>query len=489
MRLLTLLLLPPLAMLAACGFGGRDKTVQVVVIGSTERLFAEGVHLDTGGQLVRGATIAGLVGLDAKGEVLPALAERWIVTDDGRSYIFRLRNGHWPNGRDLDGASARDALKRTIRGLRGTSLGLDLAIVSDVRAMAGRVVEVRLKAPMPDFLQLLAQPELGLRVQNAGSGLLALDGKDDGIMLLPVPPEQRGEPAQAKWEDRVRQVHLRASPAKSAIALFDDGQVDVVLGGRIEHLPLADTGPLSRGTVRIDRVSGLFGLIVLRADGFLAEPARREALAMAIDRPTLVAPFNIGGWQDSTRVVAAGNPDDIGTIGERWGGLSFRERRRIAAQRVAAWRAEAGVAELRLRISLPEGPGSDELFNALHADFSAIGIEAERAKPGQSADLSLFDRLARYRSVRWYLNQFHCSLRQGLCSREADALVADALDEGNPAAAAAILAEAEAELTAANVFIPFGAPLRWSLVRGSVAGFEPNEWGVHPLAPLALAPR
>ena len=53
----------------------------------------------------------------------------------------------------------------------------------------------------------------------------------------------------------------------------------------------------------------------------------------------------------------------------------------------------------------------------------------------------------------------------------------------------ATLAEAEAELTAANIFIPFGPPLRWSLVRGSVAGFESNGWGIHPLAPLALTPK
>ena len=53
----------------------------------------------------------------------------------------------------------------------------------------------------------------------------------------------------------------------------------------------------------------------------------------------------------------------------------------------------------------------------------------------------------------------------------------------------ALLAEAEAELTAANVFIPFGPPIRWSLVRGDVNGFATNPWGWHPLMPLARLPR
>ena len=54
---------------------------------------------------------------------------------------------------------------------------------------------------------------------------------------------------------------------------------------------------------------------------------------------------------------------------------------------------------------------------------------------------------------------------------------------------AAMLTEAETELTAANVFIPFGTPIRWSLVRGSVRGFSPNAWGWHPLMPLAWLPK
>ena len=71
-------------LLAACGFGSGDKTVEIAVIGSPDDLSAGGVHLDAGGQLVRGATVAGLVGFNATGEVVPSLAERWIVTDDGR---------------------------------------------------------------------------------------------------------------------------------------------------------------------------------------------------------------------------------------------------------------------------------------------------------------------------------------------------------------------------------------------------------------------
>ena len=164
------LTVPLLAALLAGCWGTDDGAVDVAFIDTPESLFASGVRLSAGAQHLRAATGAGLVALDAEGETVPALADRWIVTDDGRSYIFRLRDGTWPDGRDLTAESARTALNEAIGRLRGTSLGLDLAPVAEVRAMAGRVIEIRLSSPVPMLLQLLAQPELALTHGVGGSG-------------------------------------------------------------------------------------------------------------------------------------------------------------------------------------------------------------------------------------------------------------------------------------------------------------------------------
>jgi ABC-type transport system substrate-binding protein len=101
------------------------------------------------------------------------------------------------------------------------------------------------------------------------------------------------------------------------------------------------------------------------------------------------------------------------------------------------------------------------------------------------ADLELRDTLARYISPRWYLNQFNCALKVGLCAREADALVRQSLTERDPAAREQLLVEAHAALVEREVFIPLGAPVRWSLVRGSIRNYLPNPWGMHPLFPLS----
>lgn len=448
-------------------------------------MFEDGLRLSTGAQHIRAATAEGLVTLDGSGRVTPAIAERWIVTDDGASYIFRLRNSEWPDGTPITGQNVREALRANLRALRGTSLGLDLAKISEVRAMTGRVVEIRLRSPMPDFLQLLAQPELGLRRDGAGTGPMRLTRNDDIASLAVLPPDARGLPSRENWQDDFRQVRVRALDAQAANRAFSRNQVEVVLNGRLDTLPFADTGALSRGTVRLEAALGLFGLRVLNNEGFLADAANREALALAVDREALIEPFNIGGWIATTRIVAPGLNGDSGLVGERWSDLTIDQRRAVARQRVNAWRRANGGNQPTLSVALPDGPGSGRLFRRLAGMYGQVGINLQRATGSERADLTLKDRTARFGAARWFLNQLHCDLTDGLCSPEADRLVAEAIRAKDLTLSNELMAEAERQLTAENFYIPFGAPIRWSLVRAGVDGFNENAWAVHPLFSLA----
>lgn len=484
---LTCALCAALLSLSACGGRADDGVVDAVFIGTPSSMFDPGLRLAPSGQHIRAATAEGLVALDQTGEVIPALAERWIVTEDGLSYIFRLRNSQWADGTKLTGRNVREALMRNSMALRGTSLGLDLSKISEVRAMTGRVVEIRLKAPMPEFLQLLAQPELGLRRSKQGTGPMRLERTGDIALLEPLRPEERGLPANEEWVSRLRQVRVQALTAERAVEAFDTSLVDVVFNGTLAAMPLVDTGALSRGTVRLDAAGGLMGLQIIRKRGLLATPAGREAIAMAIDRLTLLDPFNIGGWVPTTRVVAPNLPGDRGTIGERWTNLSLDQRQAESSRTITELAGQEGVTT-GLTIAMPEGPGSDLLLRELAKDLESVGIILSRVEHDAGPDLRMVDHLARYADARWYLNQFNCSLKRGLCSPEADALVLQASANLDPIETAALLAEAEAELTAANVYIPIGAPIRWSLVRSGVDGFSENRWGLHPLFPMAIRP-
>lgn len=485
-RLLPLVLLS--LALAACS-RGNDGALEVAFIDEPDALFADGVRLSAGAQHVRAATHSGLVALNAQGEVVPALADRWIVTDDGRSFIFRMRDGDWSDGSELTAESARAALQTALRSLRGTSLGVDLQPVAEVRAMAGRVIEIRLSSSLPELLQLLAQPELSLVRGKQGSGDMTFEREGSGAVFRLKAPAERGVPEASDWREYVRNVDLHAATAAQAMKLFDDGEVDLVLGGGLGELPLAHVGPLSRGTVQIDPAVGLFGLQVRRAEGLLETPQLREALAMAVDRPALIAPFNISGWVPTTRIVAPGLPGDTSLVAERWADRPIEELRAQAAARIAVWRRTHGGVEARVTLALARSPGLDRLFRDLAGQLALVGVKLDRAEQPRSADLVLVDRVARYADARWFLNQFNCSLRSGLCSQEADALVRESAQAPDLQARAEALARAEAALTLDNVFIPFGSPLRFSLVRGNVDGFAPNAWAFHPLPPLAVIPK
>ena len=495
-----------LAMVTACG-SSDDGALDVVLIGTPESVYTQDLRLSPGAQILRSATQGGLVALDAHGEVVPALAETWLPTEDGLSYIFRLRDIPWPDGSEMTAASARAALERAIGGLEGTALAQDLAPIEEVRAMAGRVIEIRLSAPEPDLLKLLAQPELALRHEGGFTGPMILtretadeENAEEGdaaagrfARLDFKPPLERGMPMADNWQDHVREVEITVAQAREAIAMFEAGDVELVLAGDLGGLPLVDTGPLSSGTLRVDATFGLFGLHVRRDGGLLGNNGVREALAMAIDREGLLATFNIGGLVPTTRPVSPGLPGDPGFIAERWRDMVLAERRQEAAVRIDAWRRQFDDGDLsqpaRLTITMGEGPGWDRLLQELDAQMAQIGITIERSETARTADLALMDKIARYPAPRWFLNQFHCGLELGLCSEAADELVAQAMQQMDLSARASLMAQAEAELMAENVYIPIGAPLRWSLVRGGVEGFEANIYGFHPLPPMAQRPR
>ncbi|MEM1050993.1 MAG: ABC transporter substrate-binding protein [Pseudomonadota bacterium] len=473
-------------LLYACGPAADLGPIDVAVIGEEEALFATGAGLSPGAQHLHAASHEGLVALDQAGQVVPALAERWIVTDDAMSYIFRLRNSNWPGEEPITAAQVRLLLQEKLRELEGTTLGLDLAKVVEVRAMTGRVIELRLSGPMPDFLRLLAQPELALALRGTGTGPMRMERDEDAQVarLSLLPPEARGLPALEDWNNLTRELALQSLSAPEAVEAFARGEFDLLLNGTLAEFPMIELGPLSRGAVQVDPAFGLFGLIARSDSGMLATLGRRQALSMAIDRDALMQPFGLGGWVSATWIVPPEFFAPAAYTANRWPDLTLEERRGIGRGRIASWVEESGEEPI-LRVGLPDGPGGDLLFAQLAQNWQTIGIRAERVALGEGGDVELRDRVARYSSPRWFLNQLNCTVAIGLCSEEADTLVRDSLNLRDPVAKQALLVEAHKILTEAEVFIPLGAPVRWSLVRGSVDGYQANQWGFHPLPALA----
>src|SRR5215212_6963646 len=138
-------------------------TIEVVVIGAKPKLRDPALGpLAPPDAVLVGNVAQGLVQFDAGGNIVAGLAERWNVSDDGLSYILRLATTDWPNGRKISAQQVARILKRSLSSASNNPLKDTLGAVEDIVAMTDRVIEVRLHAPRPNLLPLLAQPELAI---------------------------------------------------------------------------------------------------------------------------------------------------------------------------------------------------------------------------------------------------------------------------------------------------------------------------------------
>jgi peptide/nickel transport system substrate-binding protein len=467
-----------LACTAGCQRTEQGKT-EVTVIGAEAPAFADPAAGPlTEVQAVLLSNVAqGLVRFDASGQIVPGLAERWNVTDDGMSYIFRLQSAQWPDGRKISAQQVARLLRRQIAARSRNTLKDTLGAVDQIVAMTDRVIEISLKAPRPNLLALLAQPELALIYENQGSGpfRIAPGNKPPKLSLVRTISDLDEEVTR---EDEVL---LGSSPASAAVRAFLAERTDLVLGGTYADLPYARADNMPRNALRFDPAAGLFGLVPARADGPLADVELRRLLTQAIDRQALIDAFSVPGLLPRATVLEPGLEGVPNPTPPQWMALPIAERRLQLASRAA--QMFGGIERPVIRVALPDAPGARILLNRLIADWGTLGIKVERVEPGRQADLKLVDAVAPSTSPAWFLRQFQCGLTP-VCDEEADELMDGARGTPVPAQRNALLAQAAQLIDEQQLFIPIAAPIRWSLVSNRVQGIAANRYARHSLAGL-----
>jgi oligopeptide transport system substrate-binding protein len=476
--------LAPALLAALLGAGGCGRQeggpVRVVAIGAAPTLANPNRDpLTPGSALLLEAVAQGLVRFDASGEIEPALAQSWIVSNDGLRYTFRLRRAIWTRGETVTAAQVVDVLNAVIAGPSRNPLKPVLGAVDQIEAMTDRVLEIRLKSPRPNFLQLLAQPEMALSATDQGTGPYRLGGDQEGALRLVPPPPEESEEAESP-ADAPPQILLRSAPAAEAVARFAGGEADLVTGGTIGDLPLLLAAEQPAQSVVFDPARGLLGLSFLRADGLLGDAGFRQALNMAIDREGLAQRFGRLGLQVRASLLPGGLTEVPQPNAPEWAGAPLAARRAYASNLVAE-RAHRDVPHLR--VALPDGLGYRLLFALIRRDWRAIGVEAVAVPAGQAADLRLIDEVAPADLAPWYLRHFLCGA-SAVCDESASFMIEAARLAPTPVDRAALLAMGDRRLNATNAFIPIGSPLRWSLRTPRLNGFRPNVFARHALPEL-----
>ena len=471
----------------ACGRDASDLT-RVGVIGPEPKLVETvTAPLTVGEALVRANLAQGLVRFDERGQVIPGLAERWNVSDDGLSYIFRLQTGEWPDGRKIKADEIARILSRQLRAASKNPLKDTLGAVGEIVAMTDRVIEIRLNAPRPNLLQLLAQPEFGLVRASVGTGPFLPATAEQ---IAPLPAELKKQPGIflahririPDAEDPVEKIHLSGGEAAKVVAAFAKGDLELVLGGTVGDLPYALRAKVPRGARRFDPVAGLFGLAPTGRREALKERDVRRLLSSAIDREALITGLHVSGLQPRATILQAGL-EGIGPPQQpAWLGQPAAERRQAL---VAEARRLFGEVELPvLRLKLPDGPGGDYLLARLRYDWGPLGLRVERAPTLESADLVWIDEVAPSSSPAWFLRRFRCAVAP-ICLEDADPLLDQARMTPDSAQRAQLFLETARMMDDAQLFIPIAAPIRWSLVSGRAPGFAENPFARHTLMGLA----
>jgi len=477
-RHLALLLIPAITLLVPACKPQPQGALKAVVIGEEPKIRdpALGPLPPPDAELLQNVA-QGLVRFDSSGNIVAGLAERWNVSEDGLSYIFRIASAEWPDGRKITAEQVARLLKRQLGPKSRNDLKDAVGAIQDIVAMTDRVIEIQLVAPRPNLLAVLAQPEFAILSGNDGTGPYRAiwTGGPNGELRL-----SRDIVSSDAEETQHEEVLLSGESAGDAINDFAAAKSDLVLGGTFADLALTRRVRLPGGALRFDPASGLFGLLPVHSGGPLDRPEVRQLLSQSLDRANFINALGVPGLAARATLLEPGLDGIAAPVVPDWFGAPLADR--LPALRTQADRL-LGKTKPVITVALPPGPGADLLLQELKRDWGAIGLAVEQEQDPGSADLVLVDEVAPSSSAAWFVRRFRCSA-VAICSADADQLMEAARLMPVPAQRYALLAQAAEQIDAAQLFIPITAPVRWSLVSGRVQNFAGNRYARHTLTDL-----
>ncbi len=244
--------------------------------------------------------------------IVPSLAERWEISDDGLRYVFHLRPGlRWSDGEPLTAHDIEYGIKRVLNpDAPGSSVAIYFVLENGqeyylrhnddpdaigVRAPDDRTVEFRLVAPAPYFMSVMNRPDGGPQPRHAierdgdgwteigkqvVSGAFRIASRTDDVLVL-----ERREDDTGSRPGNAARIELVRSEVGDAIEPYAADELDVVT---VRYTPrLADLVPHVAADASIGAAAWSAYIAFDHADPVLSNVDLRRALAHAIDRDVL----------------------------------------------------------------------------------------------------------------------------------------------------------------------------------------------------------
>jgi len=460
----------------------------------------------------------GLLVRNAEARPMPGSAESWTISEDGRTYTFRLReNLRWSDGRPLDAEDFVYSFRRLMTPATGSVLSGLFFFIEGARAVfregappetlgvaapEPRVFVMRLEHPVPYLLQMLANVQVAPvprhvieqhgrewtrpgRMVGNGPYVLAERVPQNYIRLVRNP--QFFDNASVAIDE----VYWHPTQdLGTSLRRFRAGELDIVLNFPPDEIEWIRAN--IPDALRIVPILGSYFLTVNTTREPFGDPRVRRALSIAIDREAITDRLLRTGVKPAWSFVP---PDFDGFTG----GAKKAEDAEPLAQRQARAREllkEAGFGPdrpLTVPLLYDTQEENRKIMVAVAGMWRAIGVRAEITNLDFGALTSRI-RTMNYDVARWsYFGSFgdaYVFLQllesgnpnnwPGWKNAQFDALLDRSNHIRDPAARATVLREAETLLMSENPVIPIYYYVGRRLVSPRVKGWIDTPGGTTP---------
>jgi peptide/nickel transport system substrate-binding protein len=371
------------ALLAGFGVLSNTASAQAVkdtlnfVLGAPVLTLDPGVPAGTQAQTVRLQVMEPLVSRDAEsGEIKPLLATSWQVSDDNKTWTFKLRQGvMFHDGTPFTAAAVKASLERILDPLAGLARRSDLRTITSVTVVDDYTVQIASEAPFGPMLATLA-------MDSTSALSPASLGKDKNVGWNPVgtgPYKYQTHVAEQSvtlirnedyWgaKPRFKGIKFTSVPeAATRLTMLEAGEADIIVdvpGFEVQRL---ETSPNIK---LINRPNTRLGHIGINLGKKPFEDVRvRQALNYGVDRQAIVSGVLRGVGQPADSVLSPATA-----------GYKSQSIYRYDPEKAKALLAEAGYPSgFKTVIWTPQGRYymDRETAIAVQAQLKAIGVDAE----------------------------------------------------------------------------------------------------------------
>lgn len=339
--------------LAACGFGGDksdnssssdgskdsgSKSKQLnLAIPSEPPSLNPGLAEDTTSSAILINVFEGLTVSDAEGKPTPGMAEKWEISPDKKTYTFHLRDAKWSNGDPVvagdfeyawkwalnpENLSAYSSIFYPIKGAQAYHQNGGSADDVGVKAEDDKTLVVTLENPTPYFLELTGFKTylpVNQKVTEANKQWYA-DAGENYVTNGPYKLSEWQHDASitlTKFEDYwdasnvdVDTVNIAMIEKEPTVATnFKSGSLDYI-GAPFQTVDLnAIDGFKKDKSLRIKDQASIYWYIFNTKDKIMANANIRKALALAIDRKTLIDNVTKGEQKPATGMIPVAVPN------------------------------------------------------------------------------------------------------------------------------------------------------------------------------------